>query len=436
MNSHYLKYKKKYRNDKFILNGGMKEVEFELHGTMLTVDIPNDFICPISHEIMVDPVITCDGYSYEKIHITQWIRQRPANPLTNKPLLNTNLIPNHSLRGVITDFKESIYTKKLLELTQLAEQNNSNAQYELSVIYSKHPPDMQKSTYWLNKAVEQHHEQAQHEIIQINERLERESLERQERLERESLERESLERLESLEEDRLIIELQETFDRLNEESEIPDIERLEEERLEDERLEIERQDELDRLQEERYQRFWFQYYNWKRKKKLLLRAYNYHDIEELFAKYGPIIDVVFNILISGRSKSYNLLHLLLLNYPELITEENFNKIITLDPPLTFDRQDGYFNEHLITPHNPLFKPRDRELIIQELINKYPRLVTENSKLILMQYITQQLHHIQVMTNFYISHNLDDNREVMSKMRSLNAKRDVLLSIRDQLTRNF
>jgi hypothetical protein len=54
----------------------------------------------------------------------------------------------------------------------------------------------------------------------------------------------------------------------------------------------------------------------------------------------------------------------------------------------------------------------------------------------MQYITQQLHHIQVMTNFYISHNLDDNREVMSKMRSLNAKRDVLLSIRDQLTRNF
>jgi hypothetical protein len=261
MNSHYLKYKNKYKNSKFILNGGMKEVEFVLHGTMLTADIPNDFTCPISHEIMVDPVITSDGYSYERFHINQWIRQKPTNPLTNEPLLNVNLIPNHSLKGAIIDFTESIYTKKLLELTQLAEQNNSNAQYELGVMYSKYPPDMEKSMYWLNKAVEQHHEQAQHEIIQINERLERESLERQERLERESLERESLERLESLEEDRLIIELQETFDRLNEESEIPDIERLEEERLEDERLEIERQDELDRLQEERYQRFWFQYYN-------------------------------------------------------------------------------------------------------------------------------------------------------------------------------
>ena len=97
----------------------------------------------------------------------------------------------------------------------------------------------------------------------------------------------------------------------------------------------------------------------KEKRKLLLRAYNYQDIKELFAKYGPIIDVVFNTLISGRSKSYYLLHHLLINYPELITEENFIKIIALDPPLISDRPDGHINEHLITPHNPLYKPRDR-----------------------------------------------------------------------------
>jgi len=191
----YLKYKNKYKNNKFILNGGMKQVEFELHGTTLTVDMPNDFICPIIHEIMENPVVTCEGYSYERTAITHWLTIRRTNPVTNQALVNINLIPNHSLRGAITDFKESIYAKKILELTQLAEQNNSNAQYELGIMYSKYP-DMEKSMHWLNKAVEQHHAQAQLKINQINERLERERLEKleRERLERERLERERLER--------------------------------------------------------------------------------------------------------------------------------------------------------------------------------------------------------------------------------------------------
>ena len=189
----YLKYKNKYKNNKFILNGGMKEVEFELHGITLTVDMPNDFICPIIHEIMENPVVTCDGYSYERIAITHWLTIRRTNPVTNQPLVNINLIPNHSLRGAITDFKESIYAKKILELTQLAEQNNSNAQYELGVMYSKYP-DMEKSMHWLNKAVEQHHAQAQLKINQINERLERERLER-EIEERERLEQVRFERI-------------------------------------------------------------------------------------------------------------------------------------------------------------------------------------------------------------------------------------------------
>ena len=189
----YLKYKGKYNNNKFILNGGMKEVEFELHGTTLTVDMPNNFICPITHKIIEDPVITCDGYSYERIAITHWLTIRRTNPVTNEPLVNINLIPNHSLRGSITDFKESIYAKKILELTQLAEQNNSNAQYELGVMYSKYP-DMEKSMHWLNKAVEQHHAQAQLKINQINERLERERLER-EIEERERLEQVRFERI-------------------------------------------------------------------------------------------------------------------------------------------------------------------------------------------------------------------------------------------------
>jgi hypothetical protein len=219
-------YQKKYKNDKFILNGGMKEVEFNCYGIILTVNIPNDCLCPITNEIMEDPVITCDGYSYERSSITRWFTIRNTNPISNQILLSTNLIPNHTLKGVIIDFKESIYKKKILELNQLAEQNNSNAQYELGIAYSKYPPDIERSLYWLNKASENHNEQAQHEIINIRERLEREKLDR-ERLERERLDRERLE-----------------------------IERLDRERLgrEIERLERVRLERLERLDRERFGR--------------------------------------------------------------------------------------------------------------------------------------------------------------------------------------
>ena len=189
--SRYLKYKQKYKN-KYILNGGMKEVEFEFYGIKIKADVPNDFLCSITNEIMEDPVATCDGYSYERSSITRWFTQRRSNPITNQLLANTNLIPNHTLSGVIIDLKEELYKKKMLELIQLAEQNNNIAQYELSITYSKFPPDMERSLYWLNRAAENHNEKAQRELIKIREKEERERLER-ERLERERLEKVRLE---------------------------------------------------------------------------------------------------------------------------------------------------------------------------------------------------------------------------------------------------
>ena len=384
MNSHYLKYKKKYRNDKFILNGGMKEVEFELHGITLIAHLPDNFFCPITNEIMENPVITSDGYSYEKSSITRWFTIRHTNPISNQILPNTNLIPNHTLKSIITDFKESIYKRKILELNQLAEQNNVNAQYELGIAYSKYPPDLERSLYWLNKAAEQHHEQAQEKIIEIRGKDERDRLER-ERLVRERLERERLER----------------------------------ERLERNRLALRERGITE-----------------KEKRTLLLRAnIDYRYIEELFNKYGLITDVVFNILISGRSKSYYLLRDLLIHHPELATIDNFLRIIALDPPVPPNLQNQLF-EHLIRPTDPLYKPRDRELIIQDLINRYPNLVTANNKFVLRQYISQELRYIETIRSFYYDHDLDGNMEVNMKIRELNGKERNLITIRNQLDRNF
>ena len=41
--------------------------------------VPEELLCPISHEVMVDPVLAADGHAYERMHIEEWLtRQRFA----------------------------------------------------------------------------------------------------------------------------------------------------------------------------------------------------------------------------------------------------------------------------------------------------------------------------------------------------------------------
>ena len=40
---------------------------------------PSEFYCPISHEVMRDPVTATDGFTYERVEIQKWIGERPAD---------------------------------------------------------------------------------------------------------------------------------------------------------------------------------------------------------------------------------------------------------------------------------------------------------------------------------------------------------------------
>jgi len=57
--------------------------------------------CPISYEIMSDPVITSDGFTYERSSIERWFIDHNTSPMTNKILVNKLLIPNIILRNLI-----------------------------------------------------------------------------------------------------------------------------------------------------------------------------------------------------------------------------------------------------------------------------------------------------------------------------------------------
>ncbi|KAL9238659.1 hypothetical protein vseg_013054 [Gypsophila vaccaria] len=68
------------------------------------IDVPHYFLCPISLQIMKDPVTTTTGITYDRESIDQWLREAvdPVCPVTKQPLPSgSDLTPNHTLRRLI-----------------------------------------------------------------------------------------------------------------------------------------------------------------------------------------------------------------------------------------------------------------------------------------------------------------------------------------------
>lgn len=79
------------------------------------VEIPNQFLCPISLEIMSDPVICSDGYTYERVSILAL--KNSLSPMTRQPIDKTILIPNIALRQLIEQYTQSL-TQTQLKINQ------------------------------------------------------------------------------------------------------------------------------------------------------------------------------------------------------------------------------------------------------------------------------------------------------------------------------
>ena len=68
------------------------------------IDIPQYFLCPISLQIMRDPVTTVTGITYDRESIEQWLStaENSVCPVTKLPMSKSaGLTPNHMLRRLI-----------------------------------------------------------------------------------------------------------------------------------------------------------------------------------------------------------------------------------------------------------------------------------------------------------------------------------------------
>jgi len=59
------------------------------------------FLCPITHDVMTDPVVSADGYTYERAAIARWFETSRKSPVTGQGLPHTDLVPNQSVRTLL-----------------------------------------------------------------------------------------------------------------------------------------------------------------------------------------------------------------------------------------------------------------------------------------------------------------------------------------------
>ena len=66
--------------------------------------IPNEYLCPITHEMMRDPVCVSDGYTYERKAIEEWLAKKQTSPMINCAIAGTQLYSNKVLKMLIEQY--------------------------------------------------------------------------------------------------------------------------------------------------------------------------------------------------------------------------------------------------------------------------------------------------------------------------------------------
>ncbi|CAN7034071.1 unnamed protein product [Brassica rapa subsp. trilocularis] len=69
------------------------------------ITVPKDFVCPISLDLMSDPVIISTGQTYDRTSIARWIEEGHCTcPKTGQMLVDSRIVPNRALKNLIVQW--------------------------------------------------------------------------------------------------------------------------------------------------------------------------------------------------------------------------------------------------------------------------------------------------------------------------------------------
>jgi len=77
--------------------------EFKNSKMLKGMTLRDEFRCPITYELMMDPVIAMDGNTYEKSAIDKWFKTNNTSPIHGGDIMEKIVIPNLNLKKLIND---------------------------------------------------------------------------------------------------------------------------------------------------------------------------------------------------------------------------------------------------------------------------------------------------------------------------------------------
>eukprot|EP01044_Picomonas_judraskeda_P013405 COSAG03_NODE_2023_length_3207_cov_7.959459_1_plen_572_part_00 len=78
---------------------------------------PDAFLCPITQELMADPVFAADGHSYERAEIEKWFATgKQTSPMTNSAMASQTLTANHGLKSQIKEWQGRSNAQRVADL--------------------------------------------------------------------------------------------------------------------------------------------------------------------------------------------------------------------------------------------------------------------------------------------------------------------------------
>jgi hypothetical protein len=96
---------------------------------------PPSFYCPVSQQVMHDPVVLCDGHTYERRYIERWLQEHNTSPVSGLQLPQRDIYPNHALRNAIEEYFQQVFSlhrraiRKTIARPEAQENLGSNAAF-------------------------------------------------------------------------------------------------------------------------------------------------------------------------------------------------------------------------------------------------------------------------------------------------------------------
>ncbi|KAF6256446.1 ankyrin repeat-containing domain protein [Scenedesmus sp. NREL 46B-D3] len=76
-------------------------------GSSSSSGVPSLFLCPLSQRVLIDPVVACDGFTYDRRAVQEWFESgQRTSPLTKQQLRSTATLPNHVVRCAVNEWME------------------------------------------------------------------------------------------------------------------------------------------------------------------------------------------------------------------------------------------------------------------------------------------------------------------------------------------